>query len=482
VFAGSTDANSALTITLVRTDLDNSQILHQFHPKFTYPIFGEEERIFGYKGLEIDLKFAAHNLSPQVNISYDKKFMQVGSTVALDLLKTLKEFLPESTFIQKTLENVIPPNDFKPPGQLVHSYSRKGLKFQIWAGSLLDPGIRQILDNIQIFVLLFIEGGTYINTEDVDWTLERWRVYFVYEILEPSTPNTSPYSLAGYATTYRFYTFPPPRKQKTITDESFPAMESITPTTLPSRIRISQFLILPPYQSSGHGSSLYQSIYSEVMADPTVHELTIEDPSEEFDKLRDINDWKVLEPRFRAADIKINDIPPTEKVRRLPTSRLLPLNTLKSIQTSTKIADRQFARQLEMYLLSLIGYSHRAAGGASLTKLLVQKNKAPNADDRSYYWWRLIVKQRITKKNRDLLQQIDLAERIPQVEDSTRAQEDEYEGLLLYYAMMAAKEPLKNGNNAGEGSSRERKRKIISDDEDDEGTSSTGSGVKKTKA
>jgi hypothetical protein len=28
-----------------------------FHPSFTYPIYGEEEKIYGYKDLEIDVCF-----------------------------------------------------------------------------------------------------------------------------------------------------------------------------------------------------------------------------------------------------------------------------------------------------------------------------------------------------------------------------------------------------------------------------------------
>ena len=265
---GSANANDAISISLVQSSSQDLTILHEFHPKFTYPIFGEAESIFGYKGLEIDLRFAAHNLAPNVAISYENRFKPVGSTVALDIYKTLKEYLPASAFHENSLEDNLPGKEFKPPGQCIHSYCREGRKFEIWAGSLLDPEVRKILDNIQILILLFIEGGQYINTDDVDWTLERWRIYFVYEILSPPSSTTSPYSFAGYATTYRFYNFRPSQKDKTAAPESFPVIEDVTPTTLPSRLRISQFLILPPYQASGHGSALYQSIYSEVMSRP----------------------------------------------------------------------------------------------------------------------------------------------------------------------------------------------------------------------
>jgi histone acetyltransferase 1 len=335
---------------------------------------------------------------------------------------------------------------------------------------------------MQIFISFFIEAGTQINTVDADWTLDRWTVFFVYEkASKPSRPNSSPYTIIGYATTYRFYTFRPryqllsdKDRDMTLSDMVLPCEAEVSIAALPSRLRISQFLILPPHQSSGHGSTLYSAIYSNALADSTVRELTVEDPSEEFDMLRDINDWKILEPKFADANVSINISPidPSQKrrLRRLPTSKLLPVDILRSIRSDTKIAPRQFARQLEMYLLSLIPFSHRAAGGANLTKLLIQKSKAPDSNDRFYYWWRLILKQRIFKKNRDILIQLDGDERHQKIDEAARAQEDEYEKLLLIFATSKAKMSPENGNGqaAGEPLIRDRKRKLVPDEDEDD--------------
>lgn len=70
--------------------------LSSFHPQFTYPIFGEEERIFGYQGLEIHLRLAAHDAYPNIEISYDKKFKAVGETTATDIGEVLKDWVPAS--------------------------------------------------------------------------------------------------------------------------------------------------------------------------------------------------------------------------------------------------------------------------------------------------------------------------------------------------------------------------------------------------
>lgn len=387
----------------------------------------------------------------------------------------------KGTNFESTIQNDASAQDFTPPGKLVEVYSQKGSNFEIWSGSLLDGRVREIIDRMQIFISFFIEAGTPLNTTDADWTMDRWTVYFVYKKgSKSSNPSISPYSIVGYATTYRFYTFRPryqtaleDRKDITASNIVLPPKEEISVAALPSRLRISQFLILPPYQSSGHGSALYNAIYSNALADTTVRELTVEDPSEEFDVLRDMNDWKILEPKFAAADIKINTSPfdPPQKRRftRLPTLQLLPVETLRSIRSSTKIAPRQFARQLEMYLLSLIPFSHRAAGGTNLTKLLIQKSKASDPHDRVYYWWRLILKQRIFKKNRDILLQVEGDERQQRIEEAARAQEDEYEKLLLFFATSKARETSNhsNGENAGESVVRERKRKMVIDDDED---------------
>ena len=459
-------------MSLVQPGHNGLNARHDFHPQFTYPIVGEAEQIFGYKDLDIGIQFAAHDLRPHVDISYSKKFRTVGTTSALDLNETLQPFLPPIAFEHNFETHILDDakaQEWTPPGTLVKKYTRGGEQFEVWAGSLLDLKIRSLVDNIQILIVFFIEGGQFINLEDVDWTLDRWRVYLVYhKASKPPTPTASPYSFVGYATTYRFYKFQT-QKEPVVTDGfSFPPSQIITPNKLSSRLRISQFLIIPPYQSSGHGSALYQSIYAEIMADSTIVELTVEDPSEEFDKLRDVNDFDIFEPQFKAATIQINDSPfassDRRRISRVPTSTLLPLDKLQEIRSNNKIAGRQFARMAEMYLLAQVPHSHRASSGASLTTLKVKGSRAPNAEDRRYYWWRLLLKQRIMKKNKDLLQQVPLEDRVPQIEDSARAQEDEYEGLILMYGMRKSKEDNSHGN--GEPAAP-RKRKIIDSDDDE---------------
>ena len=77
------------------------------------------------------------------------------------------------------------------------------------------------------------------------------------------------------------------------------------------RLRLSQFVILPPYQQQGHGceyfqsflpassaddplAKLYATLFQHVLSRPAVAELTVEDPAEAFEDLRDRNDLRYL--------------------------------------------------------------------------------------------------------------------------------------------------------------------------------------------
>lgn len=69
--------------------------------------------------------------------------------------------------------------DFKPPGKQVLTYEVNGRQYEIWAGSLANPEVKRLLDRVQVLVSLFIEAGTPLETDDPEWTLERWTVFFV---------------------------------------------------------------------------------------------------------------------------------------------------------------------------------------------------------------------------------------------------------------------------------------------------------------
>ena len=110
-----------------------------------------------------------------------------------------------------------------------------------------------------------------------------------------------------------------------------------------------------------------------------------------------------------------------------------------------------------------------------------------------YYYWRLLVKQRVYKKSKDLLMQLDRAERVQKVEDTLGdvvgdyerllrgvekrkgMEEEEEEGHDWVSMMVGGKGKGKGEGVSASGGKRERgKRKTVvgdeeDDDEDDDG-------------
>lgn len=308
-----------------------------------------------------------------------------------------------------------------------------------------------------------------------------------FEILpEPATPTSSVYSLAGYATTYRFWAFPSiPSGSPTVLNP-YPPSKPIAPVKLPSRLRISQFLLLPSYRAAGHGTALYLSIYNHALSDPLITEVTVEDPNEEFDALRDYADYATLLHLFMDAGITLNPTPipvTARKPKKVPTSLLLPIKQVHALRKQQKIAPRQFARVLEMHLLGSIPPENRV----SLARI-TQKHRASNENDRKYYWWRLLVKQRIYKKQYDILMQLDPSERVEALDRAASSQQEEYtERMDGFFSRLMKSQ--KEGQETGEGSeeakvngggtkmaivgasevaSARAKRKVIIEDEDDD--------------
>jgi len=333
--------------------------------------------------------------------------------------------------------------------------------------------VRELLDRAQILVSLFIEGGTPLELDDQDWTVARWRVYFLYERLaKPPTPQASVYSIVGYATTYRFLTFTPSenirgKKSSTI---KFPPSEDLDVSSLPCRGRISQFLILPPHHHSGHGSKLYATIFKHCLEDPNCIEITIEDPSEAFDDLRDYCDFTRLLQNGTLEKIFLRtDVDPKlfmhASGRRLPTTKLIDRSLLTSIRRENKIAARQFSRLVELWLLSKIPSHSRQAGTARLTR----RAKSSDEGDRMLYFWRLLVKQRIYNMNRDKFFEVEKEEVAEHLEQTVNNQLEDYERLLGGLGEKAIAGGPVGAEEPTSGKSRRRgKRNLVEEDDDDD--------------
>jgi histone acetyltransferase 1 len=295
-----------------------------------------------------------------------------------------------------------------------------------------------MVKRIQILVPLFIEGGTLIELEDPQWSLERWTIFFLYQKKTADVdPNVSPYTFMGYSTVYRYFLYqpmtppssPPAKKQRIEYPATFDfklPIPDVTFSSLPCRSRISQFVILPPFQSGGNGSRFYNAIFDFYSKEPQTIEITVEDPNVDFDDLRDINDLTYLRtaPDFTALRINTKATPrPKGPVPR----DIMDLDNLEKIRIKNKIAPRQFYRVVEMQLLSLIPTGIRQSLIEERPKISGAELKAKQLE---YHLWQLFVKKRLYKHNKDMLMQLDRAERIDKLDETLGAVEADYARLL----------------------------------------------------
>ncbi|KLU89002.1 histone acetyltransferase type B catalytic subunit [Magnaporthiopsis poae ATCC 64411] len=425
----SADANACLELSLVEPSADGFNTIARFNPSFTYPIFGDDERIFGYQDLRISLRYHVADMRPHLKVKYGKKFRSVGATEPTDIEGLLREHLPAVAFSNnRDFEDAIRqlPQDWVPPGEVVSEFdANDGGTFEVRRGSLTDLAVKQILNRIQILVLFFIEGGSLIDTEDSD--CDRWDIYFLFHRSNrDGASGAFKYRFAGYSTVYKFFPlqrYPLGAKAEPRQDLELPAQE-FPLSGLRSRSRISQFIILPNFQKTGSGSRLYRAIYENCLRDPHVIEVTVEDPNEAFDDMRDVTDLLMLRRKPEFTALKLN----TEI--RIPRQGAAPRGVVDEVKAEEtrclyRIAPRQFSRVLEMHLMSKLPDSVRPT--------LAEETDRPRptkAETHEYDLWKLFVKQRLYRHNKELLSQLDRSERIDKLNETLGSVELEYARLV----------------------------------------------------
>ncbi|CDK26237.1 unnamed protein product [Kuraishia capsulata CBS 1993] len=359
-------SNDALQISLAEP-----QGAFSFRPAFTYPVFGDSEQIFGYKDLKIALAFDCAALFPFLSVTYSSKLENHDDII--DVQAKLLEFLPKETIISDENKwlDVVEADKFEIPGTKIKTYHRGDEEFSIYKSTLSEASKLHL--RIRIFVLLFIEAASYIDETD-----PVWEIYLVYK-----TSGEKP-SFVGFSTVYSYWYFESMEKHDLV------ALKNDV-LDLKIRKKISQFVILPPYQQKGHGRELYSGMVEQFLQDDQVLEICVEDPSEQFDDLRDRCD---LERLYREGVFsEENDF----------TSGLDVSAWIKKVISKTKLEKRQFARLVEMAML---------------------KNEFGTKEIR------LKIKRRLYVKNKDSLVELDIPTRKDKLQTAYQRLEEDYLRIL----------------------------------------------------
>lgn len=262
------DSNEAIHLKLVKSESDITDEDTTFYPTHTYQLFGEDEKIMGYKNPKIELYYVASTLYTYLRMSYDSKMGSPVDPIHI-LTKTKKEWGNVESYpiaheytphLEEFTRHIN--DDFTPPGEQLTGYTKGDSTFEIYRGNISNPKVCKYHRRLQTFCLFFIDGSSYIDEED-----PKWEIFMLFEKYKTETNHTR-YAIIGYVTVYPFYAYPDS-----------------------TRLRVSQFVILPPYQKHGHGSKLLSAVYTYSQSG-NIKEVCVEDPSDAFQSMRDLVDYK----------------------------------------------------------------------------------------------------------------------------------------------------------------------------------------------
>ncbi|KAI9342913.1 acyl-CoA N-acyltransferase [Obelidium mucronatum] len=410
-----------LNSVVASKDKDSDEARRTFHPEFTYPFFGEEEVLFGFKNPVVRLHYAAGSLFTFLGMSYTYKIdndpdemaksKRLGGVAptADNVLSIIQEKLPEKGYTDNYslfMDHVRRDESggFVPMGEKIYEYSVKGCDtavYEVYKTSFSSPRFKVYNAFLQVFLLLFIEGASAIDDED-----DAWECHLTFEKRRRTTAGATPghdysYSLVGFSTVYAFWCFPDGK-----------------------RMRISQFLIMPPFQKQGHGKQLYNAMKRDFVSRKEVTDFGVEDPNEDFSNLRDICDIQFLlaeveriksfgntDQQSVSLDFLTRPaIPSASNVTGSSTNEAID-KVVENIKSGIyKLSKAQGERCIEMIRL----------------KFLDRSNKAAAKD------FRLLVKRRLYKRNEEALSGMDSAEMQEKLQETFLNVEEGYRDILKH--------------------------------------------------
>ena len=237
-----------------------------FRPEFVHQVFGADEIARGYRGLCVGVTLDPLSLHALVEISFEAEGPKgtpkddipglLREKLCLDFTEDVREFRARGERFRESWEDQV-----LPQGRCVDSRAARG------GGSLSlhrfrpsdSEAVRSWHDRMQPFVLLFIDGGSCIDNRE-----DRWDLLVAVLELEGRA------SVAGFATLYSF--------QQMVGQP---------------RLRLSQVVVLPPFQRRGLGTALIEAFYATA-GEQGASEATVEVPSPPLQAARERVDLKRL--------------------------------------------------------------------------------------------------------------------------------------------------------------------------------------------
>uniref|UniRef100_U5EWV2 Histone acetyltransferase type B catalytic subunit n=1 Tax=Corethrella appendiculata TaxID=1370023 RepID=U5EWV2_9DIPT len=255
-----------------REDVDNNEI--SFHPEMAHQIFGENESIFGYRDLKVDIFYSAGPLDMYYKVNYSKRVddLETEGIKADNIDEAISELVSDGCYYTNLEEflNVCEKKsaDFKPFGEKVDEFettinSATPRHFEVYVCDMNAPGFLKFHARLESFSFWFIDAFSRLEHDPL------WLYFVIYEKYQTSDNDTR-YATVGYCTVYQYYSYP----------------QNIRP-------RISQILILPPFQKLGIASRLIEkTLYDYFVPKENVTDITYEEPTDILQHIRSVIDTK----------------------------------------------------------------------------------------------------------------------------------------------------------------------------------------------
>ncbi|XP_016150237.1 histone acetyltransferase type B catalytic subunit [Sinocyclocheilus grahami] len=225
------DTNEAVCLKLVRFPEDIDDESTTFHPEYSHQLYGDDEVAFGYKGLQIQLYYSAGNLSTLFKVKYTARVTDTFDCVEPDDVEGKIRAIIPAGFCCNTddfISLLEKEANFKPFGSLLHTYKVHNVE----AGEDLTFQIHKVDISCPGFREYNERLQTFLmwfieTASFIDVDDDRWDFFLV------------------------------------------------------------QMLVLPPFQGEGHGAQLLETVHRYYCTSAKVQDITAEDPTENYVKLRD---------------------------------------------------------------------------------------------------------------------------------------------------------------------------------------------------
>ena len=289
------EANDVVSFRIVTgaADMDTAE---PFEPEFTHQVFRDDETIFGYRELDVKVYIQANLCKSLVEISYAEK-VQSTLNPPDDVLALLKKHFPDVYTDRAAFLAALEADAGAPipagGGEIVAEYDsppattttteggvkvsaaaaagggneennhaeEEGCKDTVRVFRLCEEEVWKWHARFEPMTMFYIDAASPLDSED-----ERWLLFAVIR----SNPRNKTWRLVSFATVYQFFMYP-----------------------CSTRARLSQIIVLPPYQRQGLGGRVLEAVRSHAVG-KGFHDITVEDPTTQLQRLRDVADVRAL--------------------------------------------------------------------------------------------------------------------------------------------------------------------------------------------